>query len=176
MIAHIKSVNKDYNIITVFLYLLEKCYPDKNPKKPHKIDNININNILREDINISLDNNSNNSNFNNDIKENIVNKEGVMSNKIINNNINNSLISNIFINNISYFNYLPPLIRFYSNNAFISNSINNNMSIQNITFNTMDILSNYNNSKYLLDKNYLFDYPLNNIELIGVNNTKGTCE
>ena len=50
------------------------------------------------------------------------------------------------------------------------------MLIQNIPFNTMDILSNYNNSKYLLDKNYLFDYPINNIELICVNNAKGNCE
>ena len=132
MIAHIREVNKDYNIVTIFLYLSEKCYPDKNPKKPQKVDNININNILSKDMNINLENNSSDSDFNNDIKENIVNKEVIIGNKIINNNFNSSPISNIFINNISYLNYIPPLFQFYSNNAIISNSINNNMSIQNI--------------------------------------------
>ena len=29
MISHIKSVNKDYNIITVFLYLSEQSYQEK---------------------------------------------------------------------------------------------------------------------------------------------------
>ena len=171
MIAHIKSVNKDYNIVTVFLYLSEKCYPDKNPKKPHEIDNININNILSENINI--DNNSNNSDFNNNIKVSIINKEVVMNNKIISNNINNSPNNNIFINNINYFNVnndLNSLIQFYLNNSNASDSINNNMSIQNIPFNTMDIISNYNNYKYLLDKNYALNYPINNTEIINAKN------
>ena len=179
MIAHIREVNKDYNIVTIFLYLSEKCFPDKNPKKPHKIDNININNILREDININIDNNIDDSDFNNNIKANIANKEEVTSNKIINNTINNSPINNIFINNINYFNginNLVPSIQFYSYNSNASNSLNNNIPLQNIPFNTMDILSNYINSKYLLDKNYTFDYPINNTEIFDANNAKNHFE
>ena len=172
MIAHIKSVNKDYNIVTVFLYLSEKCYPDKNPKKTNKIDNININNILREDINI--DNNSTDSDLNNNIQANIAKNEVAMSNKIINNNCNNSPINNVLINNINYYNYLLPLIQFNLNNS--NTSINNNMSFQNITFNTKNIMRNYDDLKNLSDKNNIFNYPIYNFELIGVNNVKDHCE
>ena len=175
MIAHIKSVNKDYNIVTVFLYLSEKCYPDKNPKKPQKVDNININNILSKDMNINLENNSSDSDFNNDIKENIVNKEVIMGNKIINNNFNSSPTYNIFINNINYFNVindLNSLVQLDLNNNITSKYINNNISMQNIPFNNMNILNNDVESKNLLDKNYIFDYPKNNFSLINVNKDK----
>ena len=49
MIHHIKSLNKDYNIFLLFLYLSENC----NRKKKLKIkeqSNINIKNILCKDI------------------------------------------------------------------------------------------------------------------------------
>ena len=62
------------------------------------------------------------------------------------------------------------MIQFYLNNSNASDSINNNISIQNIPFNTMDIISNYNNYKYLLDKNYAFNYPINNTEIINAKN------
>ena len=158
MIAHIKSVNKDYNIVTVFLYLSEKCYPDKNPKKPHKVDNININNILSKEININ--NNSNDSLLNSDLKENTIDKEENMINKIINNYINNSSINNLLINNINYYNCLPPLIQLNLNNSDISNNVNNNMSIHYITFNSKNIMRNYDNVNNFLDKNNIFNNPI----------------
>ena len=158
MIAHIKSVNKDYNIVTVFLYLSEKCYPDKNPKKPHKVDNININNILSKEININ--NNSNDSLLNIEFKENTIAKEENMINKIINNYINNSSINNLLINNINYYNCLPPLIQLNFNNSNTSNNVNNNMSIHNITFNSKNIMRNYDNVNNFLDKNNIFNNPI----------------
>ena len=175
MIAHIKSVNKDYNLVTVFLYLSEKCYPDNNPKKVDKI-NININDILCEDININND-----SSFNNDIKEKIINKEINMNRQIINNNFNNISINNTLTNNINYFNCindLDLLILFNLNNYITSNYIGNNISLQNNPLNNMDIFKNYfinNNSKNLLDKNYISNYPTNNLELTGVNKIEGNC-
>ena len=98
-----------------------------------------------------------------------------MSNKIINNNLNRFPINNFFINNINYFdviNDLNSLIQLYLNNAIISNCINNNISMLNIPFNSLNILSNYDKSKNLLDKNNIFDYPINDFELIGDNKEK----
>ena len=46
MIAHIKSLNRDYKIVTVFLYLSEKYNQSKNSKIPNNVNNININNTL----------------------------------------------------------------------------------------------------------------------------------
>ena len=105
MIAHIKSVNKDYNIVNVFLYLSEKCYPNKNSQKENKENkaNININNIIDETINKN-NNNSNNYLFTNDIKENIIDKGININKQIINNNFINTPINNIYINNINNIN------------------------------------------------------------------------
>ena len=163
MITHIKSVNKDYNIVTVFLYLSEKCYPDKNPKKENKLDNININNILTETIN--LNNINDESYFNNDIKKNVVNKNINMNQPIINNNFNVAPINNILITNINYFNGnndSDPL--FYSNNSNTSEHINKNMSLQNNPLNNNDIFNNFFNninSKSLLDNYIIFENPIN---------------
>ena len=47
MISHIKSVNKDYNIITVFLYLSEQSYQEKNESNKCEL-NFDINNMLNK--------------------------------------------------------------------------------------------------------------------------------
>ena len=39
MIRHVKSVNKDYNIVMVFLYLSEKCSFDKNSQNIYEVNN-----------------------------------------------------------------------------------------------------------------------------------------
>ena len=182
MITHIKSVNKDYNLVTVFLYLSEKCYPNRKHKKKDKMDvNININNILNEDININ--NNNNDSLFDNDIKENIINKETNINRQFNNTNINNAkinnvIINNILINNINWFNSsndLDLFIQPYLNNSKISNYINNNISLQNNPLNNIDIVSNYfinNDSKILLDKNCVNYNSKNNFEFTDVNKIK----
>ena len=133
MIAHIKSVNKDFNIVTVFLYLSEKCYPKKNHKKEEKLDIININNILCEDIDININSNDSDSNFNKDVKEKITDREININNQIINNNFNNIPFNNVYINNINYFNgvnnanYMDQLALVYLNNSISLNNINNNI-------------------------------------------------
>ena len=145
MIAHIKSVNKDYNLVTVFLYLSEKCYPNRKSKKEDKdkMDvNIDINNILNEDRSVNNEKNIymqfNNTNTN-----------------INNTNINNVIINNILINNINLFN--------------------SSISLHNNPLNNIDIVSNYflnNNSKILLDKNWINNNSTNNFEFMGDNKIK----
>jgi len=168
MIAQIKLANKDYNIVNVFLYLSEKCYPNKNPEKGNKANNMNINNILKEKIDININNDSNASLSNNDIKDNTIDKKMSTNGQIINNNINNVPINNIFINNINFFNGIndtSPLIQFYLNKSTNSNCENNNMSLQNNSSNNMNLLNyfyNYNNSKSFLDNFSILDYPINN--------------
>ena len=174
MIAHIKSVNKDYDIVTLFLYLSEKCFPNKKIKKDDKVENININNILSETININ--NNINDSLFNNDNKENIFDKKNKYERQIINNNLNNIYVNNILINNINYFNGIndsAPLTQFYLNSLINSNCINNNIILQNNPINNMD--NNYfynNNSRIILDMNNVLSFSMNNFEFDGVTNTE----
>ena len=156
MIAHIKSVNKEYNVINVFLYLSEKCFPNRKHKKKDK-KNKKIKNILNE--NISINNNISDPSFHNDIKESIINKEANINRQINNNNINNFPVNNIFINNINYYNSVNNLALF---NPIPSNFANNTISFQNIGLTPMNILNIYNITQNLLDKNYIFWYNINN--------------
>ena len=156
MIAHIKLVNKEYNVINVFLYLSEKCFPNRKYKKKDK-KNKKIKNILNE--NISINNNISDPSFHNDIKESIINKEANINRQINNNNINNFPVNNIFINNINYYNNINNLALF---NPIPSNFTNNTISFQNIDFTPMNILNNYNITQNLIDKNYIFGYNINN--------------
>ena len=109
MITHIKSVNKDYNIFTIFLYLSEKLNRNRYSNKKEE-SNIKIKNILCEDINkCCIENDefiSENENY-----ENIILKEINCNKQIINNIFKDISINNKFINNTIYFN---------GNNNFIS--------------------------------------------------------
>ena len=172
MIAHIKSVNKDYNIVNVFLYLSEKCYPNKNSQKENKENkaNININNIIDETININ-NNNSNNYLFTNDIKENIIDKGNNINKQIINNNFINTPINNIYINNVNYLNCsnnLDPLILLNLNNSISLNNINNGILLQNVNTNNYDIMNEcYINNINNINNNY--KKAINNFEFSGNN-------
>ena len=175
MINHIKSVNKDYNLVNVFLYLSEKCFPNRKSKKnDKKAKNNNINNS--EDININYKNND--TLFNNDVKENIINKEANINRQFNNTNINNVIINNILVNNINWFNSnndFNLLNQSYQNNSKISNYINSNISLQNNPLNNIDIFNNYfinNNSKISMDKNCINFNSTNNYEFTGVNKIK----
>ena len=159
MIAHIKSINNDYNLVTVFLYLSEKCYPNRKHKKKDKMDvNIDINNILNEDR--SVNNINNNSLFDNDINENIINKETNINMQFNNTNISNTNINNIIISNILINN---------------KNLFNSSISLHNNPLNNIDIVSNYfinNDSKILLDKNWINNNSTNNFEFMDDNKIK----
>ena len=45
-----------------------------------------------------------------------------------------------------------------------------------ISLNSENIMRNYDDLKNLSDKNNIFNYPIYNFELIGVNNVKDHCE
>ena len=123
MLFHIKSVNVNYNIVTVFLYLPEKCNPYKEQSKKDKV-NININDIIYEDISKNCINNDEIM-YDNNCNENFGEKEGNVGKNIINNNfnnipINNNPINNIFINNLNFYNglnYFDQLFQTYLNNS-----------------------------------------------------------
>ena len=158
MINHIKSINSDYDIIKVFLFLSEKCSIDKKEKKK---------NILKKKFIIkaakksNFDKNNNNiNNFQNNIKNsdsdrfsNGDNQEmndypKLIENRFVNNNIfNNISTSNIyFMNHIFIPNYLNNMIFINNHNIIgninIFNNFSNNIMVQNELENK---LSPYNN-------------------------------
>ena len=169
MIEHIKSVNKDYNIVTVFLYLSEKLNRNRYPFKKEQL-NINIQNILCEDININDINNDKIISLNENYENSIVNKINCDKQIINNNSINNYSINNIIINNMNYFNGInnfDTFLNFYLNKAIISIFINN-ILIRNNYFDNIGIFNNLSindASAFLLDKNSMFPYHINNIDL-----------
>ena len=140
MINHIKSVNSDYDIVKVLLYLSEKYYANKKEQKNinnKKELNIKKNFIIYEN-NINVDNNLTNDINNNLILTNdnpeINDYQTVIYNNF-NNNIKNSiLMSNFnFINNIFISNYINNINIMNNNVNFINNNdfVNTNLMIQN---------------------------------------------
>ena len=142
MINHIKSVNSDYDIVKVLLYLSEKYYANKKEQK-------NINN--KKELNSDKEKNSNfcennvniDNNLTNDINNNLIltndNPEINDYQTVIDNNFNNNvknsiLMSNFnFINNIFISNYINN-INMMNNNVNVINSndfVNTNLMIQN---------------------------------------------
>ena len=138
MIEHIKSVNKDFNVATVFFYLSEICTKDKNPKEQKKNINININinKILNECVN-KKNVNDNIDLYKNENKDNIIDKDENITQQININNFNP-------INNFIPINNYNPIINY--------NIINNNI------MNNLYILSNYNCLSLLFEEylNYNF--------------------
>ena len=117
MINNIKSINSDYDLILVFLYLSEKYVVMKKDKKTikHKKEL-----IIEIDNNSSSDKNTKNEN-NKDIIINNSNQDIDISNdnnNIFNNNNNISISNNNFMSNI----FIPD---YYNNNLFFMNNINN---------------------------------------------------
>ena len=140
IIKHIKSVNKDLDIVNVLLYMSEKYYTNKPSKKSEQIENeVNINNNFNEAKNI------NNIEINNSInffemkeKNNLINEEIIDNQQAITNNLT---INNFLIANMDYINNnLDILINNYLNNAII-------MNITNIHYN------NHNNMINLINSN-----------------------
>ena len=117
MINNIKSINNDYDLILVFLYLSEKYVVMKKDKKTikHKKEL-----IIEIDNNSSSDKNTKNEN-NKDIIINNSKQDIDISNdnnNIFNNNNNISISNNNFMSNI----FIPD---YYNNNLFFMNNINN---------------------------------------------------
>ena len=165
MITHIKSINEDFNIVTVFLYLGEKHHKNINSNEKDKA---NINDILCEDITKNIIGNFNifYENINGENADNYIN----------NNNLNNSHANINFIENLNDFNAinnLALLSQNYSNNGITSNLINN-MSEQNY-YSDKDIYNNYpmnNTSINLLNKICELENLNNNLEFSKIENSK----
>lgn len=156
MINHVKSVNNEYNIEKIFLYMINKSEPNSPNKNINKIIiNKNNKNILNKDLNkLNINNDTYNNNDKNiiDVKNNIINNE-------ININIPNYNISTNIINNI---NNLPINDLLITNQNLI-NTIYNQLNIlfddyiKNLI--ATNIINNANNNNIL---NYFLNY-YNNI-------------
>ena len=142
MINHIKSVNSDYDIVKVLLYLSEKYYANKKEEK-----NINKKNELNSNNEINSNFNENNMNIDNNLT-NDINNNLILANAnpeindyqtVIDNNFNNNIKNNIlmpnfnFINNIFISNYINNINMMNNNVNVINNNdfVNTNLMIQN---------------------------------------------
>ena len=147
MINNIKSINSDYDLILVFLYLSEKYVVMKKDKKTikHKKEL-----IIEIDNNSSSDKNTKNEN-NNDIIINNTNQDMNVSNDnntfntFNNNNMpisNNNFMSNIFIpnyfnDNFFFMNYIN-----IKANVNIYDNFSNNIMIQKDLLNSITPINN----------------------------------
>ena len=134
-IKHIRSVNPDFDIVTILLYITEKNNRNMSSKKLNEIENeLNINNIFKNDIDV------NNICINNSPDDA---KEKEKNNKIYDEfvgiekaSFNNFTVNNCFIYNLNFLNVnnLDFLLSNFINNTIIMNiiyNINNNTFINN---------------------------------------------
>ena len=146
MINNIKSINSDYDIIKVFLYLSEKYFVIKKGKKSVKYKkkpNIEIDKSSNSDNNKKKENNFNNNdiiinNSNHDM--NISNDNNVFNNNmpIFNNNfMNNNIIHNYYNNNIFFINNINII-----SNANIFDNFSDNIMIQGGLLNKLTPFNN----------------------------------
>ena len=159
MINNIKSINCDYDLIKVFLYLSEKYEAMKKDKKQIKHTKeliTEINKYSDSDNNIKNENNINN----NDIIINNTNQDMNISNDnntFNNNNMpisNNNFMSNIYIP--QYFNNNLFFINFINNiaNVNIYNNFSKNIMIQNDLLNNLTPIDNSIKNNNSNDFNY----------------------
>jgi len=144
IINYIKSINKDYDIVKILLYLSEKYFVENRNKKGIKKKNINIDNFLYKNVNENYVGNSDIFYININ-KEDINDKKDIAHQQIINNNFNITRTNNILINNINFFNNYNSLdilnqnyFNYYNTSRYI-----NNMPSPNTFFYILDVLNNY---------------------------------
>jgi len=155
VIKHIRSVNNEFDVVNVLLYMSEKCYTKNKPSnKLVEIEKeLNINNLFNDDINAENVNIKNNMNDDEKEKNNRINEEMIVKGVTPNNHLLTSNI--IFINN-----YIEILMFNYLNNAIITNiigNINNNAFIYN---NFQNLYSNDIQKDLMIEKS-LVNHPLN---------------
>ena len=160
MINNIKSINSDYDLIKVFLYLSEKYVVMKKDKKTikHKKEL-----IIEIDNNSSSDNNTKNENnkdiiINNSKQDIDISNDN--SNAFNNNNIsisNNNFMSNIFIpdyynNNLFFMNNINNIANANIYNNFSNNIMNQNGLLNSITVYNNSIQNNNSNDFNIVEK------------------------
>lgn len=133
VVNHIKSVNNEYGIFNILLYISGKYYNNKKTKKINENEfkeNINVNNIFFETSNINYINNSSDDIYNNIFllgKKSQLNKEVNNNKSVEDNTSNNPIVDDIgqdknFVNNM---NCINSLALNYLNNSCL-NSIKHN--------------------------------------------------
>ena len=136
IINHIKSVNKNFDVVNVLLYIAGKYSLSIDSRKSNQLKKaMNVNYIFEEDIKSNTNNKINfnevrDINYVNNIIEEIINKQQLTNYSHDNYYNNNSLIKN---NNCFNFR-LNNLINNYINNVMIMkfiNNINNNIILDN---------------------------------------------
>ena len=166
MINHIKSVNRDYDIVKVLLYLYEKYYANKKEQK-----NINnkkeLNTKTKKNSNIYENNMGIDDNSTNDINNNLIltndNPEINDYQTVIDNNFNNNIKNSILMSN---FNFI--------NNIFISNYINN----RNIMNNNVNFINNndFVNTNLMIQNGLINNFYPINIQFINNNIDKDNLD
>ena len=195
ILDHIKSVNKNFDVVNVLLYISGKYSSNNDSKTMNKIEKaVNINNFFDHDIKKNNNNNNNNNEINNkinfengfDINDNNKLMEEITKNQVLIYNRFNS--NNSFGQKINFVNYnLYNLFNNYINNAMIMNLVNNiNNNDNNILDNNIKNLNNYyiyngneknfiynsNSEQFskILNNNFNDTYNINNINNIDNNN------
>ena len=194
ILDHIKSVNKNFDVVNVLLYISGKYSSNNDSKTMNKIEKaVNINNFFDHDIKKNNNNNNNNNEINNkinfengfDINDNNKLMEEITKNQVLIYNRFNS--NNSFWQKINFVNYnLYNLFNNYINNAMIMNLVNNiNNNDNNILDNNIKNLNNYyiykgNEKNFIyggdseqfskiLNNNFNDTYNINNINNINNN-------
>ena len=144
VINYIRSVNDEFDVVNVLLYISEKCYTkNKTSNKLVEIEKeLNINNLFNDNVeNVNIKNymNEDKKEKNKEINEEMIIKGLTRNNQVLMSNMN-------FINN-----YLEILMFNYLNNAIITNIISN---INNNTFLCNNLQNLNNNNIY---QNYLIN-------------------
>ena len=173
MIKSIKSINKDFDLVKVFLYLSEKYVANKKEEKQKnnekvlndkndKNSNSDINNTNTSNLNNNIDDNNNNNNIivsnpnqemnfysklNNNISEDnkSFNNNLISNNNFENNIFNANYFNNVFFTNNNNISYSNNIFFSYSNNFMIQNELLNNLTSFNSSIkNSNDITNNFN--------------------------------
>ena len=155
IIKHIKSVNKNFDVVNILLYISGKYSSNVITKNSNIIEKtVNINNIFENDIKSNTNNEINLNKVPDINKVNNLSKEA--NKQLINNyfdNNNNSFRQNKNIFNSNIYNLMnnfiddKMIINFVNN---INNNINNNIILDSNNQNlNNDYLSNYNKNNSL---------------------------
>ena len=154
VINHIKSVNKNFDIVSILLYISGKCSSNINKKKSNLIEKtVNINNIFENDI---KSNTNNEINLNkiidiNEVNNLFKNKQQLINTySDINNNYfrqNKNYLMNNFINNGMIMNFVNNI----NNNIILDSNNQNNLLKNKISEN--DSLIKNNNANYYININ-----------------------
>ena len=179
-INHIKSVNKNLDVVHILLYISGKYSSNTVSKKCNIIEKaVNVNNLFEDDIKSNNDNEINSSNVLQINEANKLFEEKRNKQQSINNSLNNN---NSFKQNTNFFNYNYSIynsLNIYSINAKIMNfvnNINNNFILGNNIQNLNNIYVSKDNQKKELknkisEKNAIIDIDNVN-DCLDINNIK----